>query len=86
MKDEKGLYYHPFPQNKKVRMYVSGSEGDIYFRLWNADDPYLWIDHKWVPYGAVKQATKIYKGKNFDPNRAYDIEVAKILLKEENNS
>ena len=86
MKDERGLYYHPFPQNKKVRMYVSGSEDNIYFRLWNSNDPDLWTDHKWVPYDAIKQAANIYKGKDFDPKQAYDIEVAKELIKEDNDS
>ncbi len=85
MKDEKGLYYHPFPQNKKVRMYVSGSEGNMFFRLWNSDDPALWTDHKWVPYDAIKQASGMYKGKDFDPGRTYDIELAKVLIQEDSN-
>jgi len=29
MKDEKGRYYHPFPQNKRVRMYVQKTGNDI---------------------------------------------------------
>jgi hypothetical protein len=81
MKDDKGLYYHPFPQNKRVRMYVRQDEGMIWFRLWNADDPEMWEEHGWVPYGAVQQATAMSESKNFDPGRAYDIEVAKMLLK-----
>lgn len=86
MKDEKGLYYFPFPQNKRVRMYVREVEGTICFRLWNADDPELWVEHDWVPYGAIKQAATMSKGNKFDPNQAYDIEVAKMLLKESTNS
>ena len=83
MKDELGKYYHPFPQNKKVRMYVQEEEGDISFRLWNADDPKLWDDHGWVPYEAIKQAAAMYEQKNdFNPNRAYDLDIAKALLKE----
>jgi len=62
-------------------MYVREDEGTIWFRLWNADDPDMWEDHGWVPYGAIKQATAMSKTKNFDPGRAYDIEVAKMLLK-----
>ena len=82
MKDKKGLYYYPFPQNKRVHMYVREGDGTIWFRLWNADDPVLWDKHGWVPYGAIKQAADMYKGKKFPPNQAYDIELAKALLTE----
>ena len=83
MKDELGKYYHPFPQNKKVRMYVQEEEGNISFRLWNADDPKLWDDHGWIPYEAIKQAAAMYDQKNdFNPNKAYDLDIAKALLKE----
>jgi len=82
MKDEKGLYYYPFPQNKRVRMYVREAEGTIWFRLWNADDPELWEKHGWVPYGAIKKASAMYKRNNFDPNQAYDIKVAEMMLEE----
>ena len=82
MKDKKGLYYYPFPQNKRVHMYVREGDGTIWFRLWNADDPELWEKHGWVPYGAIKQAADMYKGKNFPPNQAYNIELAKALLEE----
>jgi hypothetical protein len=86
MKDEKGLYYYPFPQNKRVRMYVRELEGTIWFRLWNADDPELWVEHGWVPYGAIKQAAAMSKPKShaFNPNQAYDMEVAKMLLEQHN--
>ena len=83
MKDKRGKYYHPFPQNKKVRMYVQQEEGDIFFRLWNVDDPKLWDDHGWIPYEAIRHATAMYEQKNdFNPNQAYDLEIAKALLKE----
>jgi len=82
MKDEMGLYYFPFPQNKRVRMYVMEKDEMIWFRLWNIDVPSLWEEHGWIPYGAVNAAMEMYDGKNFDPKRAYDIEVAKSLLKE----
>jgi hypothetical protein len=81
MKDEKGLYYYPFPENKRVRMYVRQGSNAIWFRLWNADDPKLWEEHGWVPYDAIKQAQSIYEGNNFDPRRAYDLNVARALLK-----
>jgi hypothetical protein len=83
MKDKKGLYYYPFPQNKRVRMYVQKAGGMISFRMWNADVPELWDEHGWVPYDAIKQAAAIYQGNAFNPNQAYDIEIAKVLLKEQ---
>ena len=57
MKDERGKYYYPFPQNKKVRMYVKEEGDDIFFRLWSSEDIKLWDDHDWIPYGAIKQAS-----------------------------
>ena len=63
-------------------MYVREGDGTIWFRLWNADDPDLWDKHGWVPYGAIQQAAAMYKSKDFSPNQAYDIELAKTLLKE----
>ncbi|MDY6952246.1 MAG: hypothetical protein SWE60_12090 [Thermodesulfobacteriota bacterium] len=82
MKDDRGLYYYPFPQNKRVRMYVREAEGSVWFRLWNTDDPELWNEHGWVPYDAIKQAASMHKHKAFDPNQAYDINVAKMVLRE----
>jgi len=84
MKDELGLYYYPFPDNKRVRMYVQQGSGAVWFRLWSADDPGLWDEHGWVPYGAIEQAQTIYKGKGFDPRQAYDIDVAKEIIRENN--
>ncbi len=83
MKDDRGLYYNPFPVNKKVRMYVREINHDIEFRLWNKEDPVLWMEHGWVPWEAIKQATAMFDKKNFDPGHAYDIEVAKRLLLDE---
>jgi hypothetical protein len=82
MKDKRGLYYYPFPLNKKVRMYVRKKDNEIFFRLWNSDDLKLWEEHGWVPHGAIKQAAGMYKGGSFDPNRAYDIEIANSLIAE----
>ena len=82
MKDDKGLYYYPFPENKRVHMYVKKENKTIYFRLWNKEDEKLWEDHGWVPYDAIKQAKAIYKNNNFDPNQAYDINIATSVLKE----
>ena len=84
MKDEKGLFYHPYPNNKSVRMYVRQGDGDIEFRLFNAKEPQLWEDHGWVPYAALQQAFEMYDRKKggFDPKVAYDISIARTLLKE----
>ena len=82
MKDKRGLYYYPFPQNKRVRMYVRQESDNIEFRLWNQDDPKLWQEHGWVPYDAIVQAEKIYNGGIFNPNQAYDIKIAQALIKE----
>lgn len=82
MKDNNGLYYYPFPSNKKVRMYVSVQNDLICFRLWNQEDPDLWKEHGWVPHEAIVKAGQIYRGKQFDPGAAYDIHLAKALLRE----
>ncbi|MCP4111312.1 MAG: hypothetical protein GY749_38255 [Desulfobacteraceae bacterium] len=83
MKDDNGLYYNPFPENSRVRMYVREAGSDICFRLWNSDDPALWEEHGWVPYDAVKAASAMYdKHSKFNPNNAYDIEVARALIME----
>ena len=64
-------------------MYVKKQERDINFRMWNEDDPVMWMEHGWVPFDAIRKATAMYDGKGFDPKAAYDIEIAKTLLKEE---
>ncbi len=83
MKDKNGVYYYPFPNNKKVRMYVKRQNSNIYFRLWNQNDPKLWEEHGWIPHDAILQASKMYKGKKFNPNEAYDIRLAKALIEKE---
>ena len=80
MKDDRGLYYYPNPLNKKFRMYIREIDGDVCFRLWNADDENLWEEHGWVPYDAVKQAATMFSGKDFNPNQAYDLGIARELL------
>jgi len=81
MKDSNGHYYYPFPDNKRVRMYVKEENDSIYFRLWNTDDEMLWKEHGWVPYEAIKKASAMYKNNNFKPNEAYDLNIAKALIK-----
>ena len=83
MRDTNGIFYYPVPSNKLVRMYVKEEEGTIWFRLWNQKDPTLWEEHGWVPYGAIKKASAGYENKDFDPAAAYDINAAKMMLKEE---
>ena len=84
MKDDLGKYYYPFPQEKKVRMYVQEEGDEIFFRLWNSDAPELWDKHGWIPYEAIKQAEAMYgRGKDFKPNEAYNLEIAKAVLKED---
>lgn len=85
MKDERGLFYYPYPANKKVRMYVRRENDTISFRLWNQNDIKLWQDHGWVEHEAVQQAAKLYAGKEFKPNEAYDITIATRLLEEDEN-
>jgi len=87
MKDERGKYYYPFPQNKRVHMYVQETDGMVHFRLWNSDDAKLWEEHGWVPYEAILQAAEMFekradKKSDFDPNSAYNLEIAKAVLKE----
>ena len=86
MKDKRGHYYYPFPENKRVRMYVQQVGPEICFRMWNADDPAMWTQHGWVPYEAVQQATAMFgsqtKSGRFDPQRAYDLTIARALLGE----
>jgi len=55
----------------------------IEFRLWNQDDPKLWKEHGWVPYDAILQAADMHKGGVFSPNQAYDIEIARALIKDQ---
>ncbi|MDL2321026.1 hypothetical protein LJC47_01580 [Desulfosarcina sp. OttesenSCG-928-B08] len=84
MKDRIGLYYYPFPENKQVRMYVREKADEVEFRMKNENDPAIWNDHGWVPYSAILQAQVLYARKgSFDPNRAYDLQVAKAVLAEE---
>ena len=85
MQDDKGLFYYPFPQNKRVRMYVKDEEGQVWFRLWSQTDAELWDKHGWVPWDAIHKAKQLYKterpGGTFEADKAYDIEVARVILK-----
>jgi hypothetical protein len=84
MKDERGVYYHPNPANKDVRMYVRADENEtILFRMWSRADPRVWEGHEWIPLDVVRRAAAMYTGSGADPTEFYDIHVARALLKAE---
>lgn len=85
MKDSRGVYYLPYPRNPRIHMYVRQAGPDVCFRLWNADDASLWDQHGWVPYAAIQEASALYTRKTggFDPKNAYDLAVAREILREE---
>jgi len=83
MKDSVGIYYYPFPENKRVRMYVREKNGAVEFRMRNEDDPSVWTDHGWLAYDAIQQAQVLYAQRGqFDPKRAYDIKIANVLIRD----
>ncbi|NNF98671.1 MAG: hypothetical protein HKM93_04780 [Desulfobacteraceae bacterium] len=84
MKDQRGLYYHPNINNKKIRVYVRKTIMGIEFRLWNTDDPQLWKDHGWVPYDAIAQAKTMYRSKSFNPEDIYNLDLATELIADKN--
>lgn len=85
MKDERGLYYYPFPGQKGLRMYVRLAQDDVEFRPWSLDDPSLWDDHGWVAYSALLAADRLAQeeGRRGPPMEMYDISVAIRLIKDE---
>lgn len=86
MRDERGLYYHPQPGNAKVRVYVRRRDGDVEFRLWQADHSEVWEAHEWLPVEVIRNAAALYvhdgRGGGADPMRLYDEVVALALLEE----
>ena len=83
MKDNRGHFYYPFVQNKRVRMYVRSGSEEIEFRLYNQEDPVLWESHGWVPHSAIVQAQELFhkeKKGSFEPRQAYDLSLAKEVL------
>ena len=85
MKDDRGLFYYPFPSNKSVRMYIREEEGEICFRLFSDADPDLWKEHEWASFKAIQEASAMYegKGKGFNPEEAYDVKLAGVLIEED---
>ncbi|MEF2144013.1 MAG: hypothetical protein V3573_01085 [Desulfovibrionaceae bacterium] len=84
MKDELGLYYHPAIQDPQTRMYVREFEGQIQFRLWNADHDHVWEKHEWLPLDVIEAAAEMYRqrGSDRNPMALYDVDIAKRLLKD----
>lgn len=84
MHDERGHYYYPAPENKRIRMYVRKSFGAVEFRMHNLDLPEVWERHGWVPYEEIQRAAAMYKerGRNADPLLLYDMRIAEELLRE----
>jgi hypothetical protein len=82
MQDERGIYYYPNVANKRFRTYVKEEGGQVWFRLYSADDPKLWEAHGWVPHGAIEKAAAQYSGNQFDPSLAYDLQLARALISE----
>ena len=85
MKDERGIFYYPAPQNHRIHMYVRESFGSVEFRMYNADYPEVWERHGWIPYEEIELAADEYKrrGRNADPMLLYDLDVAKRLIIDE---
>lgn len=87
MRDELGVFYYAEPGNIRARVYVrKGEDGDIEFRLWEADHPEVWEQHPWLPMEVIKNAARLYqaeRGGKSNPLKLYDLDVAKALLREE---
>ncbi|GAB6038525.1 hypothetical protein JCM15519_30840 [Fundidesulfovibrio butyratiphilus] len=84
MKDDRGLYYYPAPENKRIRMYVRKIFGAVEFRMHNLDLPEVWDRHGWVPYDEIQRAAALYKerGRAANPLLLYDLRIADQLLAE----
>ncbi|MDO5483336.1 MAG: hypothetical protein Q4F27_00345 [Desulfovibrionaceae bacterium] len=86
MKDERGLYYHPNAGDSRARVYVRrGADGEIEFRLWQAEYPEIWERHPWLSLDVVQSAARLYheeRNQEADPLRLYDLAVARALLRE----
>ena len=87
MKDERGLYYHPQAGNNQARVYVRrGPDGEVEFRLWQADHPEIWEHHPWLSLDVVRNAARLYRterNEEADPLKLYDLAVARALLRED---
>lgn len=88
MRDELGFYYHAQAGNPRVRVYVRKAQGQIEFRLWDAERPEVWERHGWLGHDVIKRAAELYKAErsaNADPLKLYDPAIARNLLKDGGN-
>jgi len=85
MKDERGLYYYPAPQNTRIKMYVREQFGTVEFRMHNHDYPEVWERHGWMPFEEIEAAAQMYKerGRDANPMLLYDLNVATRLIADE---
>lgn len=84
MQDKDGVFYYPYPQNKRIRMYVREVDGSVEFRLSNVDYPEIWERHGWLDMDIIKRGAKMFaeRGAKEDPAAIYDLQTARYLLKE----
>lgn len=89
MRDERGKYYHAQAGNPKARVYVRrGENGEIEFRLWEADHPEVWKTHPWLPLDVIRQAAQLYReerNQDANPLLLYDESIARSLLEEDDS-
>ena len=83
------LFQCQYPQagNSRARVYVRrGRDGEVEFRLWQADHPEVWERHPWLSLSVVQNAARLYKeerNQEADPLKLYDLAVARTLLRED---
>lgn len=85
MEDKLGLYYLPRPSIPAVRMYVQrNNDGEVEFRMWDAEHPEVWEKHNWLSISTIKMAAELFQSehKDSDPLSLYDYAVAESLLRE----
>lgn len=89
MKDERGLYYNPNPGDDRARVYVRrGADGEIEFRLWQAEMPEVFEKHPWLPHAVIADAASLYQAERnsaANPLRLYDLAVARELVRQDEN-
>ena len=82
--DKEGLFYYPYPGNKRIRMYLRENEGVIEFRLHNVDHPEIWEGHGWLDMDIIKRGAQMFadRGGKADPIQIYDLQTAQYLIKD----
>lgn len=86
MQDERGLFYNPVPGDDRVRVYVRrGADGEIEFRLWQADLPDIYERHPWLSHSVIADAASLYRAERdpaANPLQLYDLAVARELVRQ----